>query len=53
MKHVYKLNILNLRYSIIAFLKTNIIINVIIYYAYLLFRSIRTIYIFFLDAFNI
>ena len=53
MKHAYKLSILNLKYSIIAFLKTNIIINVIIYHAYLLFRSIRTIYILFFDAFNI
>ena len=27
MKHVYKLNILNLRYSIVVFSKTNITIN--------------------------
>ena len=52
MKHVYKLSILNLRYSIIAFLKTNIIINVFIYHAYLLLRPIRTIYIYFFDAFK-
>ena len=53
MKYAYKLNILNLKYSIIAFLKTNIIINVIIYHAYFLFRSIRTIYIFSFNEFNI
>ena len=53
MKYIYKLNILNLKYLIIAFLKTNITINVIIYHIYLLFRSIRTIYILFFNAFNI
>ena len=47
MKHVYKLNILNLKYSIIAFSITSITINVIIYHAYFLFRSIRKIYILF------
>ena len=53
MKHVYKLNILNLKYSIIAFLKTNMMINVIIYHAYLLFRSIRIVYMLSFNAFNI
>ena len=53
MKHAYKSSILNLKYSIIAFLKANIMINVIIYHAYLLLRLIRTIYIFFFDTFNI
>ena len=53
MKHVYKSSILSLRYSIIVFSKTNITINNIIFFAYFLLRSIRIIYIFYFDEFNI
>ena len=53
MKHAYKSNILNLKYSIIVSLKTNIIINVIIYHIYFLLRPIRTIYMLFFNVFNI
>ena len=53
MKHVYKLSILSLKYSIVVFSRTNITINNIIFFAYLLFRSIRIVYIFYFDEFNI